>query len=187
MSIRAFIALELSDEARGELSRVEGLLKKADADVKWAAPEAIHITLKFFSNIPEEKVSSVAESLKTVASRTHPFDITLSGIGVFPGWTRPTVLWVGINKGRGPLAELAGLVRSAMREEGKNKEEHSFSPHITIGRIKSGRNRADIKNIADSIEIASISTHISRIVFFKSFLTKEGAHHTVLSTCNLTA
>ncbi|MBU0570463.1 MAG: RNA 2',3'-cyclic phosphodiesterase [Candidatus Omnitrophica bacterium] len=186
MNIRTFIALELSDEAKKEMSRVEEILKKTDADVKWVIPEAIHITLKFLGNIRKENVLSVNENLKSVAFKTSPFDITLGDIGVFPGWDRPRVLWIGIDEGCRPLEKLAGSVRAAMSGEGESEEELSISPHITIGRVKSGRNKAGLQDESTSIKVVPALVHISRLVFFESLLTKEGAVHTVLSAWDLT-
>ena len=186
MNIRTFIALELSDEAKQELSRVTGLLKKVDADVKWATPEAIHITLKFLGNIPEKKTTFVIESLKLVVSQIPSFDITLGGIGVFPGWSAPRILWIDINEGHESLEKLAGSIRSVMFKAGFGEDERQFSPHITVGRIKSGRNKAVLRKEAGLIEVVPILIPISRVTFFKSILTKEGARHTVLSAWDLT-
>ena len=186
MDIRTFIALELSDEVQEELSRVKGVLERTNANVKWSAPETTHITLQFLGNISNEKVPCVEKILRSIASRSAPFDITLSNIEVFPGWREPKVLWVGIDKGCGPLAILARSVRAAMLEGGVSEENRPFIPHITIGRIASDMDKRVLQEGVVNIDVKSISVPISRLVFFKSLLTKEGAIHTILSTCDLT-
>ena len=186
MDIRTFIALELSDEVQKELSRVKGVLERTNANVKWSAPETTHITIQFLGNISDEKVPCVEKILRSIASRTAPFDITLSNIEVFPGWREPKVLWVGIDKGCGPLEILAGSVRTAMIEEGISEENRPFIPHITIGRIASDINKSALQKDVVAIDVKSILAPISRVVFFKSLLTKEGVIHTILSACDLT-
>jgi RNA 2',3'-cyclic 3'-phosphodiesterase len=185
MDIRTFIALELSDEVQKELSRVKGILERTNANVKWFAPETTHITLQFLGNISDEKVPCVEKILRSIASRTAPFDITLNNIEVFPGWTEPKVLWIGIDKGCGPLQILAGSIRAVMLEEGFSEENRPFIPHITIGRIAPDMNKSALRKGVVAIDVKSILAPISRLVFFKSLLTKEGAIHTILSACDL--
>ena len=50
--IRAFLAIELPDALRPGLAQVQGELKRSHADVRWVAVGNIHLTLKFFGNVP---------------------------------------------------------------------------------------------------------------------------------------
>jgi len=179
--IRSFIALEFSDEARAEFARVEELLKKADANVKWVDPGSMHLTLKFLGNVPEEQIPSISGRLEKIASETAPFDVLLEDMGVFPKWDYVRVLWIGIGEGGGCVKDLAERVEEAMLQEGFSKEKRSFSPHVTIGRARSSKNKDKLKEIAGSIEIKPVPIHISRVVLFKSELSSTGAVHTPLS------
>ncbi|MFH1552271.1 MAG: RNA 2',3'-cyclic phosphodiesterase [Candidatus Omnitrophota bacterium] len=183
--IRSFIALELSDEARDEFSRIIGVLKEANADVKWLKPENIHLTLKFLGYVPEERIAGIAERLKKIASGAAPFEIVLGGIGVFPAWDYVKVLWVGAAEGADKAKDLAAQVEEAMAEEGFEKEARSFSPHFTLGRVRKAKNKDELKRLADSIKVEPASSHISRIVLFKSVLSPKGAEYTPLATANL--
>jgi 2'-5' RNA ligase len=178
--IRTFIALELSDETRAELARIEEILKKAEANVKWMNPGSIHLTLKFLGYIPEEKVTAISEKLKKIADQSSPFDIALSGIGVFPAWNRARVLWVGAGKGSEEVKALAGQVEEAMSREGFEKEKRSFKSHLTLGRIRSPKNKERLEKEALSVEVKPASSHISKIVLFKSDLSPKGAVYTPL-------
>ncbi|MFQ5952743.1 MAG: RNA 2',3'-cyclic phosphodiesterase [Candidatus Omnitrophota bacterium] len=185
--IRSFIALELSDEARAELSRIEGILEKAGANVKWVKPESIHLTLKFLGYVTEEKVASITKRLERIASECAPFDVTLSNIGVFPGWGYPRVIWIGTEEGSDKVKDLAKLVEEAMAEEGFEKEKRPFKSHLTVGRVRSGKNKDRLKEEAQSIKVKPASSHIKRIVLFKSDLSPKGAVYTPLFTANFSA
>jgi 2'-5' RNA ligase len=180
--IRAFIALELSEEARAELLRIEEVLEKAEANVKWVKPESIHLTLKFLGYIQEEKVSSIEKRLGKIASEASPFDIALENIGVFPGWKNARVIWIGLGEGAESVKTLADRVEEAMAEEGFEKEKRSFKSHLTIGRVKSPKNKEKLEKEALSVNVKPASSHISRIVLFKSTLTPKGAIYTPLVT-----
>lgn len=183
--IRSFIALELSDEARDELARVIGVLKGAGADVKWMAPGSIHLTLKFLGDISAEKVPDIAGRLKEISSAARAFDLVLSGIGVFPGWGYAKVLWVGVGEGAKEAVQLARSVEEAMALEGFEKEKRSFSPHLTLGRIRKAKNKDKLKALADSIKVVPAASLISRIVLFRSVLSREGSIYTPLEIADL--
>jgi 2'-5' RNA ligase len=179
--IRSFIALELSDEVRGELSRILGLLKEANADVKWVRPESVHLTLKFLGYVPEGRIASLAQKLKEIAQSASPFEIVLDGIGIFPDWSHARVLWIGVGEGSDRVKDLASRVEEAMALEGFEKEKRSFSSHLTLGRIRGAKNKDELRKIASSIEVKPLKSHIPRIVLFKSVLTPKGAVYSPLS------
>lgn len=182
--IRSFIALELSDEARAELARIEEVLKKSDADVKWVKPESIHLTLKFLGYIDEGKIAPISEKIKKIASGASPFDIALGGIGVFPSWRQARVIWIGVEEGSEKIKTLAGQTEEAMAEEGFEKEKRSFKSHLTLGRVRSSKNKEKLEKEALSAEVKPAKSHISKMVLFKSDLSPKGAVYTPLFTAD---
>ena len=63
--IRSFIAIELPDGLRLELSRLQAMLRQPDDRwVKWVNPQGIHLTLKFLGNIRADKISPVTGAIK---------------------------------------------------------------------------------------------------------------------------
>ena len=184
-TIRSFIAVELSGEAREELARIIGILKRAEADVKWMSPGSIHLTLKFLGDITAEKATLVAGRLKEIAAGIRPFRLVLGGIGVFPGWGHARVLWVGVSDGEKEAKELARSVEEEMAREAFEREDRAFSPHLTLGRVRTGKNKDKLKDLADSIDVVPAPSLISRIVLFRSVLTREGSIYTPLDITDL--
>jgi 2'-5' RNA ligase len=180
--IRTFIALELSDESREEFARIAGILMEAKADVKWVKPASIHLTLKFLGYVDEGKITRISERLKDIVSGVEPFDVILEGIGVFPKWDYVKVLWVGLGEGAARVKELALRTEEVMQHEGFEKEKREYSPHLTLGRIRSAKNKKELRKQAETVEVKPVTSHISRIILFKSELSPEGAVYTELAS-----
>jgi 2'-5' RNA ligase len=185
MSIRSFIALELSAEARAEVSRAAKELKSTGADVKWVQAGSIHMTLKFLGNIEEDKVPAVAKRLDGVAAMFPAFNAALGELGSFPKWEYAKVIWIGIGEGADEMTSVAKGVEDAMAAEGFHREDRKFSPHVTIGRVRTPKNSGRLAKAASSIMIEPVRSRVSRIVLFKSELTPQGPVYTPLYEAGL--
>ena len=179
---RSFIALEFSDEVKSEFARIEKLFRESGADVKWVDPLMAHLTLKFLGSVTNDQISSISERLRTIASHFTPFGIKLESAGSFPKWDFPRVVWIGIGEGGETIKKVAKEVEDAMAAEGFEGEKRAFSPHITIGRVRSPKNKDKLKSIALKMEVKPVSCDISRIVLFKSELLRTGAVYSELAS-----
>ena len=52
-TIRSFIAIESPDEVKDEIVNLQKRLKTLQADVRWEAPQKLHITIKFLGDVNE--------------------------------------------------------------------------------------------------------------------------------------
>jgi 2'-5' RNA ligase len=173
--MRTFIAIELTEEMREVLARAESHLKYAGADVKWVDKANIHLTIKFLGEITDTKADEVKALLDRIACETKPFDLSLKDIGAFPKIEYPKVLWMGIGNGESESIALAGNIDSALFNIGFPKETRPFAAHLTIGRVRSPKNRAALKEKISSYRLPGIfSQRASAVVFFKSTLTPRG-------------
>ncbi|MBN2453398.1 MAG: RNA 2',3'-cyclic phosphodiesterase [Candidatus Omnitrophica bacterium] len=189
--MRAFIAIDISESFRGVLERVEASLKYAGADVKWADPASIHLTLKFLGEINDEKCADVKSALDAIAGSVRPFEMTLKALGAFPEMRHPRVIWVGLDRGASEATALAGLVESALSELGFAKEERPFSPHLTIGRVRSPLNRDKLIDKISSVSAGfqpsdAGSYKVSSIILFQSTLTPKGSIYSKLHEAQFT-
>ena len=129
--MRIFIALDIDDAIRERIQRfVEGVSGFAP-DVRWVRAQSMHVTLKFIGEKSAEAVTEIKRALAAIQSA--PFEISFRGYGFFPTSKAPRVLWIGIEAGP-PLAALAKSVDEAMAVLNIPKEEHAFSPHLTLAR-----------------------------------------------------
>src|SRR5258708_28146751 len=129
--MRIFIALDIDDSIRAGIARyVEGVHGFAP-DARWVQAESMHVTLKFIGEKSEQAVGEIKQALETIESGA--VEIQFRGHGFFPSARAPRVFWIGIEAGR-QLASLAAKVDEKMASLGIPKEEHVFSPHLTLAR-----------------------------------------------------
>ena len=129
--MRVFVALDIEDAIRERISRfVEGLRRFAP-DARWVRPESLHVTLKFVGEKSPEFVEKIKQALSSVHSAVT--DISFRGYGFFPRPKAARVFWIGIESGP-QLATLAKAVDETLFALGIPKEEHAFSPHLTLAR-----------------------------------------------------
>ncbi len=102
--------------------------------LRWTRAERMHLTLAFLPSVPERAVEPLAERLAAVVAGLAPFGCRLGGAGAFPHPDRPSVLWLGVDRGRADLERLARRVRSAANDAGAAPDGRRFEPHLTLAR-----------------------------------------------------
>ncbi|NPV85622.1 MAG: RNA 2',3'-cyclic phosphodiesterase [Anaerolineae bacterium] len=177
-TLRAFIAIDLSEEVKAEIGMV---LRKLQAvspvPVKWVSPDNIHLTLKFLGDIQPAQVERVGQFLRTEICQFSSFSLTLTGLGAFPNMNRPRVIWIGI--GDQPLLlSLQAVIEKGLERLGFPAEQRSFKPHLTLGRVKDSATVGDLKAIAkrlSEIEPRFLASQQVRFVcLYRSILQPAG-------------
>jgi 2'-5' RNA ligase len=129
--MRVFIALDIDDAIRQRIQRfMEGVSGFAP-DTRWVRPESLHVTLKFVGEKPIETVEEIKSALSNI--RAESIEISFRGYGFFPTAKAARVFWVGIESGP-KLPSLAKAVDEATFALGVPKEDHAFTPHLTLAR-----------------------------------------------------
>ncbi len=129
--MRIFVAFDIDDAIRQRIQRfMEGVSGFA-RDARWVRPESLHVTLKFIGEKPVETVEEIKRVLSNV--RAESFEISFRGYGFFPTAKAARVFWVGIESGQ-QLSALAKNVDEATFALGVPKEDHAFTPHLTLAR-----------------------------------------------------
>ena len=179
--MRTFIAIELSEEIKATLAQVQSHLKYSGADVKWVEPTNIHLTMKFLGEIDEKTRENVQSILDEIAKTTKPFEISLKDVGAFPKIEFPRIIWVGLGKGAKESTELANNIDVALSTEiGFDKDTRDFVSHLTIGRVRSGKNKQALKEklISFNHQLTTnhqpLTTKSISVILFQSKLTPAG-------------
>jgi 2'-5' RNA ligase len=178
--IRSFFAFDITDgEIIRRLEWVQGLLAKTGADLKLVKPQKTHITIRFLGNISPLMLDAMYEEIKQVSF--PPFEITLRGLGAFPHLNRPRVVWAGIQKGADELVKIFEQLEPRLRKLGFKPDKKGFSPHLTIARVRSGRNKAQLAKAIRELEdydFGSVKADCLRLK--KSVLTPRGPIYSTL-------
>lgn len=181
MFLRCFIAIDIPKEIKENISEVINLLSKYGADIKWVKPENLHITLKFLGKTQDLLISKIKEELSHVISLYSPFLVRIYGTGVFPEIKRPRIIWIGVEN-TNVLVSLKKDIEESMFMLGYQKEDKMFSPHLTIGRIRSQKDIQNIIAVLNNFKDRFFGNiMIESIKLMKSDLKPEGAEYTCLS------
>ncbi len=187
--MRVFIALNLPNDILLKLSYLQELLKETQANVLWVKPTNLHITLRFLGEIDENLLKEACLAVRKTAKINNCFTASLAELGVFPDARKPHIIWVGLKKGKDQIKLLAASLDETLKEFGLAQENHEFSAHITIGRIKSGLNFKTLTEKITSLRLyfADTPTHfkIDKITLFRSKLAAGGAVYEALEDENL--
>jgi 2'-5' RNA ligase len=167
--VRAFIALEISDEIRAGLAQAQDVLRQCRARLTFVAPPLIHITVKFLGEIDDRKAGDVAAALRGI--RFSPFAVTAGRVTV-NNPRRPFTVWCAIDDG-GKGASLQGLVEDALAPLGFPRENRPFTAHATVARVK-GYDPSLMEAIGKLERGGYGSCMISGLKFKKSILTPAG-------------
>ncbi len=157
--------------------------------IRWVRPGGIHLTLKFLGNVSHERVDQVKETLHEVVARYRVFTIAVGEFGCFPNTTRPRVLWVGIEEPSGTLTGLQASLEGSFTKLGFEAENRAFHPHLTLGRVKRGTIRSDMRSLSETLGNVRIghlgSLEVDTIHLMRSELKPSGAIYTKLASAKL--
>ena len=171
--IRAFLAIDLKEEFKPQIKEIIEDFKTLNTDIKFVEVENLHFTLKFFGDVDENKINQISEIVSNTLEGFDPFNLKIQGCGAFPNLNHIKVIWLGTEENT-ILNSLHDDLDDEFSKIGFKKDSR-FSNHLTIGRMKSAKNKNQVKeklNDYKTVEIGEMS--IGRISLKKSTLTPDG-------------
>ena len=171
--MRAFLGSPITQDVVSKIANVQKRLSYFD--IKFVEKENLHFNLKFFRHIEEEKIDQLKEIVKKTCEKFEKFDINISGFDAFPSKNYIRTIWLGVKDGYNELVALTNMIEDGLETLGFEKEKQKFIPHLTLGRLRSGRNKEKMKETVKELENIEIGTmKLDRIVLFQSKLSPEG-------------
>mgnify|MGYP001609680541 CR=1 FL=1 len=194
--IRAFLAVELSQELRAELATAQQELKrriepemKRGTRISWAQPASIHLTIKFLGDMDEQVIDPLLVAVEQAIGSQIAVNVPLERLGAFPHPQSPRVLWVGPSEKweRGAeakrVAEIHGAIERACEALSFLRETRPFSPHLTLARIKVGERHVGLALAKSGVldrPLSLGSLAVESVVLMKSELKPTGSVYTKL-------
>lgn len=182
--IRLFYGLALPDSViRSLASHQNGL-----PGVRWIAPEALHLTLRFVGKVDEALAEELDRTLaERLARRPHPpLDLRIKGLGIFGDAHRKHTLWAAVERST-PLLALQKTVETVCQYVGLEPEGRVYSPHITLGKVTQREHAQAVKDfVAPMIDQPNLSFSVDQLSLFRSHLRPDGAQYDVVATIPLT-
>ncbi|MBI5755827.1 MAG: RNA 2',3'-cyclic phosphodiesterase [Nitrospirae bacterium] len=186
--MRCFISISLPEGTKRGIVAIQERLKSSGADVSWTRPEGMHLTMKFLGEVEEKRLSKIETALNRAVSDISLFSLNVSEIGIFPDMRRPRVVWIGLKEDGDNLVRLQKGVEEELRKIGFPSENRGFTPHITLGRIRSNRNIEKLLNLIEEEKVIELgSFEVSDVHLMRSELKPAGAVYTELYKAVLVA
>lgn len=129
---RVFLALTLSRTAQERLSEAQDCLRTYLASWHFIPTENLHVTLKFFGEVPEDKIPAVREGCRAMARRHNPFSLHWNAIDFFGSPQSARVLFAAAEPNT-ELDRLAVSISQAFADIGDAKPLH---PHVTLAKAR---------------------------------------------------
>ena len=179
--MRCFISIDIDKKLVNKIVEIQRHLLNMNIDVKFVGPENLHFTVKFLGDVNENEVNVIKKSLEQCLNRQVKFRINVNGMGYFGKPSHIRTLWLGLNKGEDKLVELMKNVNDYVKVG-----ERNFSPHLTIGRVKSGENRENLlKFLNDSKNVNVGEMDVNEVKLKSSTLMGKGPIYSDLAMFKL--
>jgi 2'-5' RNA ligase len=188
--VRSFIAIELPPTLIEPMQKEATLLQEmlSGQPVRWVPVENIHLTLKFLGDVSERNIPMITEILEAEASNHCQFEISVGGFGVFPNYSRPRVIWVGV-EGPDELLNLQRRIDLETTRLGYAPGQREFSPHLTFGRISRNAAPGQVRKISDLLRKHKLgflgAARITQVNLYKSVLGPDGAVYSKMASASL--
>lgn len=166
--LRLFAA---ADVPEGHLEAIEALIapwRERLPGGRWDPPEKWHVTLKFLGRTWPRLVGRVEEACREAAAAVEPFEVRLTGLGVFPSPRRARVLWVGLDDPGKGLGRLAAGLDARLADEFE-PEKRGFTPHLTVARFRETVRIPDPEALR-AAECSAPPFAVDRLVLYRSHL-----------------
>jgi len=105
--------------------------------VRWVRDGGLHITLKFYGEVPAERVEAIGEVLRQAVQGAGPIGLALGEAGAFPTIRRARIIRLEVAS-EPKLELLQDRIERGSEQIGYPPEGRPFFPHVTLGRVREG-------------------------------------------------
>ncbi|HWV46478.1 MAG TPA: RNA 2',3'-cyclic phosphodiesterase [Nitrospira sp.] len=194
--LRAFLAVELSDDLRNRITLIQQDLRQRlgresskDSRITWVQPSSLHLTMKFLGDTGELQIEPLREAVGRAMTGHEVVHMPIERLGVFPRLQQPRVLWVGPSEqweqgdDAKRLTTLHRAIEDCCQPFGFEPEGRPLSPHLTLARVKEGERHVGQALAKSGVIDRPISLGLlamDSIVLMKSELRPTGSVYTKL-------
>lgn len=175
--MRLFIAVGVGDEVRSAAARVRGAIETRFQQLQatpprllWVAPQALHLTLRFLGEQPEDRVPALVGAIQEPFA-CPPFTVTWHGLGAFPSPRHPRAIWLGVRAGASELGRLEVEVARRLGDlapgEGAG-ETRPFHPHLTLARVKTESRAVDWPAVLEAAAVNDVTSRVGHVSLMRS-------------------
>lgn len=168
--MRLFVAIPIDPEITCQLTELQRGLK----DVRWVAPENMHVTLRFIGDADKRALDDIDDVLSDID--VPVFDLGFADLGAFDKGGKVHTVWAGVQPSSA-LQFLRDKVESAIVRSGFEPESRHFTPHVTLARMP----RMEAARVAPFLEggggFRAGPMTVDRFTLYQSHLGHHGVHY----------
>jgi len=188
--MRVFVGLGLSEEGRRGVEKVVKQVKRGHWPVKWEGSEKWHVTLGFLGEMEEKRVGEVVEAVRLGVKGIKSFEVGFKGLGVFPDFMLPRIVWIGLKGDLQSMARVYKGVRRELEEAGLELDKKPFKGHVTLGRVKKEAKRKQRMELGKYLkkqrELGIVHKWwVDKVRVYESRLKTEGSEYKVIASIKL--
>jgi len=185
MSKRLFVSVDLDGLAEAVAS-VQDLFADASG-LDFTDSEQAHVTLKFLGDTDEARVDDLVGELRAAVadSGLEPFEAAFGGFGVFPSLAYISVVWLGTRKGGDELTALHEAVEERTVAMGFEREDHEFTPHVTLARMKHAGGKELVQDVVQNRDPDVGTLSVDEVRLTESVRTDDGPEYSTVASIPL--
>ena len=197
---RIFIAINLPEEIKAAMQNLQKetgnlFLEEMDLEeeanrgvIKWVKKENLHLTLVFVGKTEQDKIFKISNITENIIKNQNSFSLQTKNISYGPDKKiPPRLIWVELEKNNQLLNIVDNLKKELLDAQILRREEQrSFSPHITLGRIKAWSwKKINPEERPEINKTLSFKFKINSIDIMESIMKRTGAEYTCLKSFQL--
>ena len=183
--IRLFIALKIESEIQDKFNTIVTDFRNKDGNVKWVDAKNLHLTLKFLGNTDYNLVDTISSQLEKKVQSFQAIESEFTSLGGFPNLSKPKVIWADIEKNKDEIITLAESINSSLAEVGFGLDNKLFTPHLTLGRVKSYDNITALTDYLKDYQFEKTPITFCTVQLIQSKLTQTGPVYKTLTEITL--
>lgn len=172
--MRCFIAIDVPEELREYLVKIQGQLNSVPMDAKFVEKENFHLTLKFLGEISDIQIGKIKEKLEKIKFKS--FRASFEELGCFPSNDYIRVIWISLEP-EGEMRKLNKLINDRLESS-----DERFGSHVTLARVRMIKEKKALQEKLREIKIEGEGFEVSGFKLKKSSLTNKGPVYDTLKT-----
>ena len=177
--MRTFIALELPEEIKEQLSRICSRLQAHNLrNINWVARENLHITLLFIGDINHVQQKEISRLISEMMTDMDAPVFCEPALKLMPQ-AKPHLLWMEYQAQTANLGYRQWQLRKQISEIVPGLDTKKLRYHVTLGRIKGQLTSLFIEEVLN-LRIPSLNFKSSIITLYQSILRLQGPEYIAL-------
>lgn len=185
--VRLFVALELPEPIRQDLTRWQGEVLAGIEDLRPLAADHLHCTLVFLGYQNEKDIERIAEIVFDELDGIAPLSLSLGEVKCVPA-RRPRLFAIDLHGDTERLQALqAGMSERLAGKRLYKPEKRPFWPHVTVARFRQRRRRGGtgqrvFEGTPPQLWQAQKEPFLGvRLTLYRSVLRQQGARYEPLA------